>query len=81
MIDVDGNDLHGIPILSQLRPKVTSHIINYAEDFVILCNRKTAEAQAQTARIMNKLQQKSVGVVRMDPRQIPRSAFSILSPC
>jgi hypothetical protein len=32
VIDCDGNDLHGIPILSQLRPKVTSHIVNYAED-------------------------------------------------
>lgn len=55
MIDFDGNDLHGIPILSQLRPKVTSHIVNYAEDFVILCHRKTTEAQAQTAKMMDKL--------------------------
>jgi hypothetical protein len=47
VIDFDGNDLHGIPISSQLRPKVTSRIVNYADDFVILCHRKAAGAQAQ----------------------------------
>ena len=36
VIDFDGNDLHEIPHLIQLRPKVTSHIVNYSEDFVIL---------------------------------------------
>jgi hypothetical protein len=51
VIDFDENDLHGIPILSQLRPKVTSYIVNYAEDFVTLCHRKTAQAQVQTAKM------------------------------
>jgi len=43
VVGFDGNDLHGIPFLSQLRPKVTSHIVNYANSFVILCHRKTAQ--------------------------------------
>jgi hypothetical protein len=50
VVDFDGNNLHGTPILSQLRPKVTSHIVNYADDFVTRCHRKTAEAQAQEGK-------------------------------
>lgn len=32
--------------------KLQAHIVNYADDFVILCRRKAAEAQAQMAKMM-----------------------------
>ena len=35
--------------------KLRAHIVNYADDFVILCRQKAAEAQAQMARMMEKL--------------------------
>ena len=61
MVDFDGDNLHGTPILSQLRPKVTSHIVNYADDFVTRCHRKTAEAQAQEGKDEWTSSKKSVG--------------------
>ena len=44
-------------------------------NFIILCHRKTAEAQAQTANIMDRLQKKSVGdifFVRLQVEDIHR---------
>ena len=35
--------------------KLRAHIVNYADDFVILCRQKAAEAQVQMARMMEKL--------------------------
>jgi hypothetical protein len=35
--------------------KLQAHIVNYADDFVILCHHKAAEAQAQMAKMMEKL--------------------------
>jgi RNA-directed DNA polymerase len=35
--------------------KLRAHIVNYADDFLILCRQKAAEAQAQMARMMEKL--------------------------
>jgi RNA-directed DNA polymerase len=35
--------------------KLRAHIVNYADDFVILSRQKAAEAQAQMARMMEKL--------------------------
>jgi RNA-directed DNA polymerase len=35
--------------------KLQAHIVNYADDFVILCHREAAEAQAQMAQMMAKL--------------------------
>ena len=35
--------------------RLQAHIVNYADDFVILCHRKAAEAQAQMAKMMAKL--------------------------
>jgi hypothetical protein len=32
-----------------------AHIVHYADDFVILCRRKAAEAQAQMVQMMEKL--------------------------
>jgi RNA-directed DNA polymerase len=37
------------------KQKLRAHIVNYADDFVILCRQKAAEAQAQMARMMEKL--------------------------
>ena len=35
--------------------KLQAHIVNYADDFVILCRRKAAETQAQMVKMMEKL--------------------------
>jgi len=35
--------------------RLQAHIVNYADDFVILCRRKAVEAQAQMAKMMAKL--------------------------
>src|ERR1700751_1693479 len=35
--------------------RLQAYIVNYADDFVILCRRKAAEAQAQMAKMMEKL--------------------------
>jgi hypothetical protein len=47
VIDFDGNGLQwdflSYPSCDQ---RLQAHIINYADDFVIFCHRKTAQAQA-----------------------------------
>src|SRR6516165_10435963 len=48
-IDFDGNDLHEIPILSQLRLKVTSHIVKLSRR-LRNPHLKMAGTQAQTAK-------------------------------
>jgi RNA-directed DNA polymerase len=38
--------------------RLQAHIVNYADNFVILCHRKAVEAQAQMAKMMEKLKWK-----------------------
>ena len=43
------------PSCSASNQRLQAHIVNYADDFVILGHRKAAEAQAQMAKMMEKL--------------------------
>jgi RNA-directed DNA polymerase len=57
--------------------KLQAHIVNYADDFVILCHQKAAEAQGQMATMMKKLK------LEVNPQKtrichVPEDSFDFL---
>src|SRR6516225_2933717 len=57
--------------------KLQAHIVNYADDFVILCRHKAAEAQAQMAKMMEKLKLE-VNQQKTRIGRVPEESFDFL---
>ena len=57
--------------------RLRAHIVNYADDFVILCRQKAAEAQAQMARMMEKLKLE-VNQQKTRICRVPEESFDFL---
>ena len=57
--------------------RLQAHIINYADDFVILCRRKAAEAQVQMAKMMEKLKLE-VNQQKTRVCRVPEESFDFL---
>ena len=64
--------------------RLQAYIVNYADDFVILCRRKAAEAQAQMAKMMEKLKLE-VNQQKTRVCRVPKESFDFLGytlgPC
>lgn len=57
--------------------RLQAYIVNYADDFVILCRRKAAEAQAQMAQMMEKLKLE-VNQQKTRVCRVPEESFDFL---
>jgi group II intron reverse transcriptase/maturase len=57
--------------------KLQAHIVNYADDFVILCHRKAQEAQERMAKIMKALKLE-VNQQKTRICQVPEESFDFL---
>jgi RNA-directed DNA polymerase len=57
--------------------RLQAHIVNYADDFVILSRRKAAEAQAQMANMMEKLKLE-VNQQKTRVCRVPKESFDFL---
>src|SRR5215471_7840787 len=57
--------------------RLQAHIVNYADDFVILCRRKAAEAQVQMAKMMEKLKLE-VNQQKTRVCRVPEESFDFL---
>ena len=57
--------------------RLQAHIVNYADDFVILCRRKAAGAQAQMAKMMEKLKLE-VNQQKTRVCRVPEESFDFL---
>ena len=57
--------------------RLQAHIVNYADDFVILCRRKAVESQAQMAKMMEKLKLE-VNQQKTRICRVPEESFDFL---
>ena len=57
--------------------RLQAYIVNYADDFVILCRRKAAEAQAQMAKMMEQLKLE-VNQQKTRVCRVPEESFDFL---
>jgi hypothetical protein len=57
--------------------RLQAYIVNYADDFVILCRRKAAEAQAEMAKMMEKLKLE-VNQQKTRTCSVPEESFDFL---
>ena len=57
--------------------RLQAYIVNYADDFVILCRRKAAEAQAQMEKMMEKLRLE-VNQQKTRTCRVPEESFDFL---
>jgi RNA-directed DNA polymerase len=53
--------------------RLQAHIVNYADDFVILCHHKAAEAQAQMAKLKLQVNQQKTRICH-----VPEESFDFL---